>query len=101
MIFHFTGPPDPGCSRITQERTAWFKFSVRGFLIETRTKKIFRLDENNFLLKTLMNAKRIHVSHHPNAETLMAVMNANAHLVSSKKMAFVWMSTNASKFFAT
>ena len=48
-----------------------------------------------------MSAKRIHVQHHPNAETLMAVMNANVHLVSSKKMAFVWMSTNASKFTAT
>ena len=63
---------------------------------------IFRVDENNlFFIKTLMSAKRIHVSPHPNAETLMVVMNANVHLVSSKKMAFVWMSTNASKFLTT
>ena len=48
-----------------------------------------------------MSAKRIHVSHHPNVETLMVVMNANVHLVSSKKMASAWMSTNASKFTAT
>jgi len=34
-------------------------------------------------------------SHHPNVETLMVVMNASVHLVSSKKMASAWMSTNA------
>merc|ERR1719356_701569 len=44
---------------------------------------------------TSMSAKRIHVSHHPNVETLMVVMNASVHLVSSKKMASAWMSTNA------
>ena len=48
-----------------------------------------------------MSAKRIRVSLHPNVETLMVVMNANVHLVSSKKMVSVWMSTNASKFTGT